>query len=88
MSTAPAASTLFDENATHFASAPSPENILQFRPSQASLAWAGQLLELNRENALDDASRAELDQFEQAELLMRLVKARIRVNQMNARSPR
>ncbi len=88
MSTAPAATTLFDEIATLFASAPSPESILNFRPSQASLDRAGQLLELNRENALDDASRAELDQFEQAELLMRLVKARIRVNQTNARSPR
>jgi len=88
MPTAPDASTLFDEIATLFASAPSPEDILQFRPSQASLDRAGQLLELNRENALDDASRAELDQLEQAELLMRLVKARIRVNQTNARSPR
>lgn len=88
MSTAPAATTLFDEIATLFASEPSPESILNFRPSQASLDRAGQLLELNRENALDDASRAELDQFEQAELLMRLVKARIRVNQTNARSPR
>jgi hypothetical protein len=80
MSTAPARSTLFDEIVKLFASAPSAENILQFRPSQASLDRAGQLLELNRKNALDDASRAELDQFEQAELLMRLVKARIRAN--------
>jgi hypothetical protein len=78
MSTAPARSTLFDEIATLFASAPSHEDILQFRPSQASLDRASQLLELNRKNALDDASRAELDQFEHAELLMRLVKARIR----------
>jgi hypothetical protein len=81
-------STLFDEIATLFAAAPSSENILQFRPSQASLDRAGQLLELNRENTLDDASRAELDQFEQAELLMRLVKARILGNQTNAQSPR
>ena len=88
MSTAPAASTLFDEIATLFASAPSPNRILEFRPSQASVDRANRLLELNRENSLDEASRAELDQFEQAELLMRLVKARIRVNQNNARSPR
>jgi len=88
MSTTPAASTLFDEIATLFASAPSPNSILEFRPSQASVDRGNRLLELNRENALDEASRAELDQFEQAELLMRLVKARIRVNQNNARSPR
>jgi len=88
MSTAPTASTLFDEIATLFASGPSPEQILQFRPSQASVDRAAELLELNRQNALDDDSRAELDEFEKAELLMRLVKARIRVNQNNARQPR
>ncbi len=37
MSTTPTASTLFDEIATLFASGPSPEQILQFRPSQASV---------------------------------------------------
>lgn len=88
MSTAPTASTLFDEIATLFASGPSPEQILQFRPSQASVDRAAELLELNRQDALDDDSRAELDEFEKAELLMRLVKARIRVNQNNARQPR
>lgn len=88
MSTVPAASTLFDEIATLFASAPTPENILQFRPSQASVDRASELLELNRQNALDNESRAELDEFEKAELLMQLVKARIRANQANAGSPR
>ena len=38
------------------------------------------LLELNRKNELDDETRTELSQFEQAELLMRLVKARVRAN--------
>jgi hypothetical protein len=80
MPTAHAPSTLFEEIATLFASAPSPKAILEFRPSQASIDRASQLLELNRANNLDEASRAELDQYEQAELLMRLVKARIRAN--------
>ncbi|QDS93865.1 hypothetical protein FF011L_26410 [Roseimaritima multifibrata] len=88
MSTAPAPSTLFDEIATLFASAPSPASILEFRPSRSSIDRANRLLELNRENALDQASRSELEQFEQAELLMRLVKARIRVNQSKERPPR
>lgn len=81
MSTKPSASSLFDEVATLFASAPSKNSILEFRPSQATIERANQLLELNRANALDEASRRELDQFELAELLMRLVKARIRASQ-------
>jgi hypothetical protein len=46
------------------------------------------LLELNRANTLDETTRRELDQFEQAELLMRLVKARIRVGQNRDLPPR
>ncbi len=88
MSTAHAPSTLFEEIATLFASAPTPRAILDFRPSQASIDRANQLLELNREDNLDEASRAELDQYEQAELLMRLVKARIRANESKDMPPR
>lgn len=81
MSNASSVSSLFDEIATLFASAPPPNTILEFRPSQATIDRANQLLELNRADALDEASRRELDQFEHAELLMRLVKARIRASQ-------
>ena len=88
MSTAPTVSTLFDELANLFATAPSPDAILDFRPSQASIERANRLLELSRENSLDDATRRELEQFEQAELLMRLVKARIRANQNKSLPPR
>jgi hypothetical protein len=88
MSTAPSVSSLFDEIATLFASAPSPNTILEFRPSQATIDRAHQLLELNRANTLDETTRRELDQFEQAELLMRLVKARIRVGQNRDLPPR
>ena len=88
MPTAHAPSTLFEEIATLFASAPSPKAILEFRPSQGSIDRANELLELNRANNLDDASRAELDQFKQAELLMRLVKARIRASQSKEMPPR
>jgi hypothetical protein len=88
MSTAPTASSLFDELATLFATAPSPDVILEFRPSQTCVDRANRLLELSRENSLDEASRRELDQFEQAELLMRLVKARIRSNRSKSLPPR
>ena len=77
MSTIHSPSTLFEEIATLFASAPSPQTIVDFHPSQASIDRASELLELNRLNRLTDADREELNQFEQAELLMRLVKARI-----------
>jgi hypothetical protein len=88
MSTAPTESSLFDELATLFAAAPSPDAILEFRPSQASVERANRLLELSRENSLDEATRRELEQFEQAELLMRLVKARIRANRNKSLPPR
>lgn len=88
MSTAPTASSLFDELATLFATAPSPDVILEFRPSQMCVDRANRLLELSRENSLDEATRRELEQFEQAELLMRLVKARIRANQNRSLPPR
>jgi uncharacterized protein (DUF433 family) len=70
--------SLLDELATFFASGPSRSAILEFRPSPATVERARQLLELNRSDTLDEASRRELDQFEFVESLMRLVKARIR----------
>lgn len=78
--------SLLDELATFFASGPSPSDILEFRPSPAVVERANQLLELNRSTGLDDSSRRELDQFEMAESLMRLVKARIRVGKSRERS--
>lgn len=87
MATVHAPSSLFDELATLFASGPTPQDVLDFRPSEASVRRASELLELSRQNQLDDDQRRELDQYEQAELLMRLVKARIRSDQaQNART--
>ncbi len=88
MSTAHAPSTLFEELANLFASAPSPQTIVEFHPSQTTIDRASELLELNRQNRLTDADRDELSQFEQAELLMRLVKARIRAAEASKQTPR
>ena len=88
MSTAQAPSSLFEEIATLFATGPSPQSILDFRPSQSTVDRARQLLELNRNSELDEVTRAELDQYEQAEMLMRLVKSRIRSNQSKDLPPR
>jgi hypothetical protein len=78
--------SLLDELATFFASGPSPSAILEFRPSQAAVQRANQLLELNRSAELNDSLLQELGQFEMAESLMRLVKARIRAAQARERS--
>ena len=88
MSTAHQPSALFEEIASFFATGPSPERILDFRPSQAAVERASELLELNRANRLDASARDELNQFEQAELLMRLVKARVRANRQDSVPPR
>ncbi len=88
MSTAPTATSLFDELATLFAAAPSPQQILDFRPSPSTIDRVNRLLALSRDNSLAEADRRELEQFEQAELLMRLVKARIRANQTKNLPPR
>ena len=78
MSSVETPSRIFEEIALLFAAAPTPQQILDFRPSIQTSKRASELLELNRSGNLTDQSTAELDQYEQAELLMRLVKARIR----------
>jgi len=88
MSTAHLPSALFEEIATFFASAPTPQQIIEFRPSKTSIDRATELLELNRANMLDDRTHDELNQYEQAELLMRLVKARVRANRPDDPRPR
>jgi hypothetical protein len=79
MSTTEAASKVFEEIAQLFGSSPTDEQILNFRPSADVAQRASQLLSLNRTGQMDDDLKHELDQYEQAELLMRMVKARIRV---------
>ena len=77
MSSVEAPSRIFEEIAALFASVPSAQQILEFRPSDQTKKRASELLDLNRNGSLDEKASAELDQYEQAELLMRLVKARI-----------
>ena len=77
MSTTEAASKVFEEITQLFASAPNDEQILSFRPSAEVAQRASQLLNLNRSGEVDEDLRHELDQYEQAELLMRMVKAQI-----------
>jgi hypothetical protein len=66
-----------EEVADFLATGPSPEAFLQFRPSPKTQARAEELLDKLKEGHLSEDERGELNQFEQAERLVRLVKARI-----------
>jgi hypothetical protein len=67
-----------DEIAALVASQPTRDALLAFRPSPSSQARMSELLDLQRQRALGVDEVRELDQFMQAEMLMRLVKARLR----------
>jgi hypothetical protein len=66
------------EIADLFASLPTPEQILEFRPSPAVQTRATELLQRLKDGELTPEEAEELDQFQHAETLMRLVKARVR----------
>lgn len=66
-----------EEIADFLASGPSPTELLEFRPSAQTQARSEELIDKLKDGCLSAEERNELDQFEQAERLMRLVKARI-----------
>ena len=82
MSSVESPSKIFEEIAALFASAPTADQIVKFQLSEYTKRRASEVLQLNREGRLDGKLAGELDQYEQAELLMRLVKARIRSEQV------
>ncbi|MGH7200907.1 MAG: hypothetical protein ACREJB_09905 [Planctomycetaceae bacterium] len=69
---------LWEEIAELLADDPSRDQLLAFRPSEAAQQRASQLLAKLKDESLTFDERRELDQFEHAELLMRLLKARLR----------
>ena len=69
---------IFEEIADLIASRPDHETLLAYRFSPAAQERASELLEKNRQDSLTEDEREELDEFTQAELFMRLVKARVR----------
>ena len=81
MSTTQAVSKVFVEISQLFGSGPTDEQILNFRPSAEVAKRASQLLSLNSTGQMDDDLKHELDQYEHAELLMRMVKAQVRARQ-------
>ena len=66
-----------EEIADFLASCPAPDELLRFRPSSETRARAEELLEKLKDGCLSTEERKELELFEHAERLMRLVKARV-----------
>lgn len=67
-----------DEVADFLSSSPSPAEILAFRPSEAVEARFAELIANQRDADLSVEEREELEQFQQTEMLLRLLKARQR----------
>jgi len=68
---------LLEEIADLMAASPTREQLLEFRPSTSVQSRASELLEKQNAGTVTAEEQRELDQFEQAELLMRLVRARL-----------
>lgn len=67
-----------DEVADFLSSSPSPAEILAFRPSEAVEVRFAELIANQRDADLSVEEREELEQFQQTEMLLRLLKARQR----------
>ena len=69
---------LTEEIANFLASCPSREQLLSYHPSKEVQDRARELLEKSKSGRITADQQWELDQFEHAEMLMQLIKARIR----------
>ena len=69
---------VLEEVADFLASRPTPDEILDFRPSNAAQERARELLAKSSAGELTLEEDQELAQFDQIERLMRLLKARVR----------
>ena len=77
MATVETPATYLDEILDFLASAPSSEQMLNYRPSQQVQQRARDLLAKQNRGLLTPEEEEELDQFGQAEMFMQLLAARI-----------
>ena len=68
----------YEEVIDFIAAGTTPQNVIAFRPSQASQQRITDLLSREKESRLSAAEKSELDHYLQLEHLMRLAKARAR----------
>lgn len=68
----------YEEVVDFIAAGTTPQNVIDFRPSETTQARVEDLLEREKEGALSPSEKTELDHYLQIEHLMRLAKARAR----------
>lgn len=69
-----APSPAFDEVYEFLLSAPTPQDVIAFRPSEATQARIAGLLAKSKDGALTLDEQAELDEFARVEHLVRMLK--------------
>jgi len=69
-----AQSPVYQEVFDFLVSSPTPERILAFRPSESTQERIRALLEANKANRLTAEEQIELDEFEQVEHFVRMLK--------------
>lgn len=73
-----AESPAYQEVYYFLASSPTPEEILAFRPSETAQKRIRALVEASKAGRLSEADAAELDEFEQVEHFVRMLKLHTR----------
>ena len=68
----------YEEVVDFIAAGTTPQNVIDFHPSEAAQARVEDLLERAKEGKLSPSEKSELDHYLQIEHLMRLAKARAR----------
>lgn len=68
----------YEEIIDFIAAGTTPQNVIDFRPSEAAQMRVEDLLEREKEGNLSSSEKSELDHYLQIEHLMRLAKARAR----------
>ncbi len=68
----------YEEVIDFIAAGTTPQNVIDFRPSDVAQARVEDLLAREKDGEISDAEKSELDHFLQLEHLMRLAKARAR----------
>ena len=68
----------YEEVIDFIAAGTTPQNVIDFRPSEAAQERLTELISREKQGALSAEDRSELDHYLQLEHLMRLAKARAR----------
>ena len=76
------ASWLTEEVAEFLASRPSREQLISYRPSTRAQERVRELLNRSKSGRITEEEQWELDQFEHAEMLLQMIKVRVRAEKV------